>query len=224
MDQAELEIGDDASDRLPEWVGAAARRVLAARGRSERLFRAFERSPVPMVLVDDERRYVEVNPPARLVFRLTLDELRRLRIENLTPAEVLPTMMAAWTQLMEKGGVSGDYIVSGLDGGQFRIVYGASANVIPGLHLIAFAPAGWTGGELTEEDANHMAAGLAGLTPRELEVIELASEGLSGPAIAERLVVSPGTVRTHFENIYAKLGVSDRAGAVARAMRLGLIH
>jgi ATP/maltotriose-dependent transcriptional regulator MalT len=41
--------------------------------------------------------------------------------------------------------------------------------------------------------------------------------------IARELVVSAATVRTHFEHIYAKLGVSDRAGAVAKAMRLGLI-
>jgi DNA-binding CsgD family transcriptional regulator len=61
------------------------------------------------------------------------------------------------------------------------------------------------------------------LTARELEVLRLAADGLSGPEIAERLVVSPGTVKTHFQNIYAKLGVSERAGAVAKALRQGLI-
>jgi DNA-binding CsgD family transcriptional regulator len=61
------------------------------------------------------------------------------------------------------------------------------------------------------------------LTPRELEVLQLAADGLSGPDIAELLVVSPGTVKTHFQNIYKKSGVSDRAGAVAKAMRQGLI-
>jgi DNA-binding CsgD family transcriptional regulator len=61
------------------------------------------------------------------------------------------------------------------------------------------------------------------LSPRELEVLNLAAEGLSGPKIAERLVVSPSTVKTHFENIYEKLGVSDRGGAVAVGLRMGLI-
>jgi DNA-binding CsgD family transcriptional regulator len=61
------------------------------------------------------------------------------------------------------------------------------------------------------------------LTVRELEVIQLAADGRSGPEIAERLVVSPGTVKTHFQNIYAKLGISERAGAVAKALRQGLI-
>jgi DNA-binding CsgD family transcriptional regulator len=61
------------------------------------------------------------------------------------------------------------------------------------------------------------------LTPRELEILQLAADGLSGPDIAEVLVVSPGTVKTHFQNIYKKSGVSDRAAAVAKAMRQGLI-
>jgi two-component system nitrate/nitrite response regulator NarL len=41
--------------------------------------------------------------------------------------------------------------------------------------------------------------------------------------IAERLVLSPGTVKTHFQNVYAKWGVPDRAAAVAEALRQGLI-
>jgi DNA-binding CsgD family transcriptional regulator len=62
------------------------------------------------------------------------------------------------------------------------------------------------------------------LTKRELEVLALASAGVSGPKIAERLFTSPSTVKTHFANIYAKLGVGDRAAAVAVALRTGLIH
>jgi PAS domain S-box-containing protein len=62
------------------------------------------------------------------------------------------------------------------------------------------------------------------LTPRELQVLRLGARGLSARETAERLVVSPATVRTHFENIYAKLDVSDKASAVATAMRRGLIE
>jgi PAS domain S-box-containing protein len=61
------------------------------------------------------------------------------------------------------------------------------------------------------------------LTPRELEVLALASRGLPAREIGEQLVISPATVKTHFENLYPKLGVSDRAAAVAAALRLGLI-
>jgi DNA-binding CsgD family transcriptional regulator len=62
------------------------------------------------------------------------------------------------------------------------------------------------------------------LTGRELEVLQLASAGVSGPQIAERLFIAPATVKTHFNNIYEKLGVGDRAGAVAHALRTGLIR
>jgi ATP/maltotriose-dependent transcriptional regulator MalT len=62
------------------------------------------------------------------------------------------------------------------------------------------------------------------LTPRELEVLALAAYGLSGRELADELVVSPATIKTHLDNVYAKLGVRNRAGAVAKAMRLGLIE
>ena len=62
------------------------------------------------------------------------------------------------------------------------------------------------------------------LTPREQEVLQLAAHGHSGRRIAEMLVVSPATVKTHFEHAYEKLEVSDRASAVAKALRLGLIE
>jgi DNA-binding CsgD family transcriptional regulator len=62
------------------------------------------------------------------------------------------------------------------------------------------------------------------LTERELEVLRLAAAGKSGPRIAEVLFLSPATVKTHFEHIYEKLGVGDRAAAVAYALRTGLIQ
>lgn len=61
------------------------------------------------------------------------------------------------------------------------------------------------------------------ITPRETDVLVLASHGLTSGEIAEQLVVSAGTVRTHLENVYLKLGVSDKAAAVATALRYGLI-
>jgi len=62
------------------------------------------------------------------------------------------------------------------------------------------------------------------LTPREAGILALIAEGMSAPAIAERLVLSVATVRTHLQHLYEKLGVSDRAAAVAEAMRRGLLE
>ena len=63
-----------------------------------------------------------------------------------------------------------------------------------------------------------------GLTQRESEVLSLLVAGLSNRAIAMKLVVSEETVKTHSRGIYRKLGVSDRAGAVAVALREGVFH
>lgn len=61
------------------------------------------------------------------------------------------------------------------------------------------------------------------LTPRELEVLALMVSGLNNPAISERLVISIGTTRSHVSNILSKLGVNNRAEAVAVALRSKLI-
>jgi DNA-binding NarL/FixJ family response regulator len=60
------------------------------------------------------------------------------------------------------------------------------------------------------------------LTPREAEVLALIAEGLTNTEIAERLVVSAATVKTHVNHIFAKAGVRDRAQAVVYAYSHGL--
>lgn len=63
-----------------------------------------------------------------------------------------------------------------------------------------------------------------GLTQRESEVLELLVSGHSNKAVAGKLVVSEDTVKTHIRGLYRKLGVSDRSGAIAVALREGLFH
>ena len=81
-----------------------------------------------------------------------------------------------------------------------------------------------------------LAAGLAGeirlraqsqapaLSARERQVLQAFSRGLSIPQTATELYIEPSTVKTHTQRLYDKLGVSDRAAAVAEGMRRGLLE
>ena len=71
---------------------------------------------------------------------------------------------------------------------------------------------------------NNAAGAQIHLTPRERDVLGGLVQGQSAPTIATDLHVSTATVKTHLKTLYEKLGVSDRAAAVAEAMRHGLIE
>lgn len=83
---------------------------------------------------------------------------------------------------------------------------------------------------------SQLAAGLAGeirlraqsqapaLSERERQVLQAFARGLSIPQTAAELYIEPSTVKTHTQRLYEKLGVSDRAAAVAEAMRRGLLE
>lgn len=62
------------------------------------------------------------------------------------------------------------------------------------------------------------------LTPRELEVLALVADGTTNRAAGVQLHLSEATVKTHLLSIYAKLGVRDRAAAVAEGFRRGLLN
>ena len=62
------------------------------------------------------------------------------------------------------------------------------------------------------------------LTAREREVLKLVAAGHSAPEIAERIHLSPATVKSHLQAIYDKLGVAERAAAVAEGMRRGFLE
>jgi len=84
--------------------------------------------------------------------------------------------------------------------------------------------------------AASLTAGLAGeirkraqpagpsLSTREREVLQMIADGLTVPAMAKQLFLAPSTVKTHVQRLYEKLGVGDRAAAVAEAMRRGLLE
>jgi pimeloyl-ACP methyl ester carboxylesterase/DNA-binding CsgD family transcriptional regulator len=74
------------------------------------------------------------------------------------------------------------------------------------------------------EPVGRSRGGITALTRREREVLELIARGYDNPVIAERLFLSPSTVRNHITHIFAKLGVRNRAETIVRARRTGFGH
>jgi DNA-binding NarL/FixJ family response regulator len=93
----------------------------------------------------------------------------------------------------------------------------AVAHALAGADLFAGIPAPRTVRELAPE-------GAPDLTERELQVLRGMSEGKSNGEIGRELYLSEDTVKTHARRLFRKLGVNDRAQAVALGFRRGLVH
>jgi DNA-binding CsgD family transcriptional regulator len=209
---------------MPRWVGAYAELAISARGSVTLVRQLLDDSEIPMVIFDDDRRYLDANRPAEVALGLSRDELRQHRLDDLTPQHLRVHLPRAWARFLENGVWAGPTPGELPEQGTWLgIVYYCLANVLPGKHLNAFAPMGWPGAHSSAE-VLELGNGRPTLTPRELEVLQLAAGGSTGPLIAEQLCVSQATVNTHFQHIYNKLSVNDRAAAVAKAMRQGLIN
>jgi DNA-binding CsgD family transcriptional regulator len=85
------------------------------------------------------------------------------------------------------------------------------------VEVALFAPAG----DHAEQRGSGASAALDALTPREAEVLRCVAAGIPRVAVAERLYLSPHTVRTHLRNVLTKLAVHSTLAAVAVARRAG---
>jgi PAS domain S-box-containing protein len=170
-----------------------------------------------LMVVDDDRRHVHVNAAAAQLLGAPAREILSRRIEHFVPSERWPELERLWASFETRGRLEGSYELLRLDGTRTLVTYRATRNVAPGCHLIAAREIA----DGPETDANTDAPAL---TAREREVLQLAADGRSSREIAKDLVLSPGTVKTHLQNVYRKLGASDRASAVALGIRRGLIR
>jgi DNA-binding CsgD family transcriptional regulator len=223
QEPAETRAGREQRSSFEAGIAPALRtavsRLFEAREDPERLRSILDRGELPMVTFDDERCYRDANRPARLLFRKSLEELRELRIEDLAPPGAVDSSVL--DDLLADGYATGEWEMAFEDGSRLSVVFWTLAHALDGLNVSVFLPADWSEQEMLP--AARMGGEPPRLTERELEVLRLAATGIPGPEIASRLVISPTTVKSHFENIYAKLEVPDRAAAVASALRLGLI-
>lgn len=184
----------------------------------------FLRSLTPMLVVNDEREYVDANAAACLFVRLPRAEVCKLRIDDLTRPELRLGMDALWTEFV-RGSYSapGTYLRWDLqmpDGTIVPVDISSTPNFRPGRHLARLLfPATYPLNEAMTR-ATPM-ADTAVLSGREREVLTLVAVGHTGIEIAAKLVLSPATAQTHMANTLRKLGARNRAHAIAIALQTG---
>jgi len=183
----------------------------------------FVRSLNPMLLADDQRRYVDANAAACLFFRLSHAEICKLRIDDVTPPTLRPGMDAMWSDFLR-----GDYSGPGThtpwnlhmpDGTSVAVDLSSTPRFQPGRHLaIITFPIEQA---LNERLLHAPPPGDAVLTKREREVMTLVALGNTGVQIAAQLFLSPATVQTHVANALIKLRARNRAHGIAIALKTG---
>jgi DNA-binding CsgD family transcriptional regulator len=174
-----------------------------------------------IVLVDDHRRFVRVNRSATRLYRTPAAKLLEMRLDDFSPREHEGILTDLWAKFQREGTQWGHYELLRGDGTRTMVEYRACCDFDEVTHLIAIRE---IAGRAGLEGALWARRARMGLSPRELQVLQLVAEGKSAPEIAGVLFVSAGTVKTHLKNIYGKLGSRDRASAVAEALRRGLIE
>src|SRR5215210_8066018 len=181
------------------------------------------RTTTPMLLADDERRYVEVNDAACRLTGHTREELLEMRVDDLVSAGAVDEL---WQAFLREGEQAGRISLATKGGERVDVAYSATAHVVPGRHLSVLVPASLADEELDRRDpgvARTEPHEPAPLTPREREVLTLLALGRTGPQIAEELTLSSETVRNYTRNARDKLGARTRAHAIAIAVKLGQV-
>jgi PAS domain S-box-containing protein len=189
----------------------------------ERLFwLVFRRSSNGILLVDDERRIVEVNEPALQLVGRTREELIGTSIVEVIDPSERAESARQWQAFLRVGEYAGTRDVLRADGSTVPIEFAARLATVDGRRLAIYVLMAINDSWPSPSTSQSLASAL---TPREREVVTLIAMGLETSQIAQELHVSPETVRTHVRNSMAKLGAHTRAQLVAIALcNDSLIH
>ena len=181
------------------------------------LFRdAFNQSRNAMVLLDDDRRHVEVNGayaqllgyrPSDLIGR----PVRELRADHSAVSD------DQWHASLRQKQFTGTIELLRADGGRVTVEFAGHPEIVTGQQLVLFvALRAARGGRLRDDSPE--ASVRADLSQRELEVVKLLAEGFSGPEVAGELQIAHNTVRTHTRNAMTKMNARSRAQLVAKSL------
>ena len=194
-------------------------------GWSALFWQAFTHSRNAMVLLDDQRRHVEVNGAYLALLGYPRRELIGRPVHELLAHGPLATA-DEWKAVLRQRQFTGATEIVCADGRRVKVEFAGHPEVVTGRQLVLFvvmrtaragrSPAGpaQQQSEGTPADAEPQVK----LSRRELDVIRLIALGLSGPEVAEELQVAHNTVRTHVRNAMTKSGSRSRAQLVAKAL------
>jgi PAS domain S-box-containing protein len=214
---AGLDARRDPCNSSKSPMGAETAETVVTRSGWSALFRdAFNQSRNAMVLLDDERRHVEVNGayvqllgyrPSDLIGRPVYE----LRADHSATSEKL------WHAALRRKQFTGTIELLRADGGHVTVEYAGHPEIVTGRRLVLFvALRAARAGRLRDDDPGGLVR--ADLSRRELEVVKLLAEGLSGPEVAEELRIAHNTVRTHTRNAMTKMNARSRAQLVAKSL------
>jgi DNA-binding CsgD family transcriptional regulator/ketosteroid isomerase-like protein len=211
VDRAVLfEVDDGRVRRARSYLSATEALDAATRSAREAFHALFDAVVEPMLLIDADGLIADGNRSARALLELGPEDLGRRSVTQLVGDTA--AWAESWRRLRQTGRALGTIELVSTTGERTEMQLSATADYQPGRHLLVLREPL----ELPPSDEPL-------LTAREREIFELLADGLTAPKIAETLVLSPATVRTHVQNAVAKLGATTRVQAVALAITRGEI-
>lgn len=180
-----------------------------------------------MLIADDQRRWVTGNDAACDLLGIAREDVPWRAMDDFTPPSERSKLEEQWEAFLASGAAEGWYQLYIPDRGPVSVEFSATANVLPARHLSVFIPPDEISGERGSDPAAREAtwrpimaegSGRLPLTEREREVMTLVASGLQSADMAERLFLSPETIKSHVHNAMGKLGAHTRAHAVAIAL------
>lgn len=180
---------------------------------------AFKRCRNGMILVDDERRCVEVNDAFVQLLGYKRRELIGRRYHEFAVKPPMPN--EAWRELVRGQDFYVTRELRRADGQHVAVELAGHRETVTGRDLILIVVLRRL--RRRRGPGDHQPASDSALTGRELEIVEMIALGLTGPEIATELHVSHATVRTHVRNAMNKLEAHSRAHLVAKALGDGIV-
>jgi DNA-binding CsgD family transcriptional regulator len=199
-----------------------------------RLRTVFEQSRNPMLIADDQRRWVAGNAAACKLLGVAREDVFWHRMDDFTPASERLRLRDQWAAFLVDGppAAEGWHQLYVSERGASPVEFSLTADVLPSRHLAVFIPPEESAdAELASpldpgaawQSLPAVAGGQVELTEREHEIMTLVAAGLQSAEIAERLFLSSETVKSHVHHAMGKLGAHTRAGAVTIALVTGQI-